>query len=724
MRHGRAALVEGLEGAEAFWGSGSDLTTSDDSPQQSMRSSAMAPSSPEAPTSPEPDEAADASVDRTSGRKSRGSGSRRSRGSSGRRSRGSAASADRLPSSDAPPDETVAIGVPGPPVSEPEMLSHEAPDAPPDETLPVPPASEPGMLSRDADVPQTSEAPDARSLRLSTPSQMPPDATNPRPSGEIRARLSGHGHSIRWYARLRMRFWATSRRTLCLAAVLLVALIAATAGLLILLLAGGGNDRSLPAGVNLGGWLALEDWLFSGTTGRYVRSPSLSPQGVCLPPNVASLATGPWGSEGVLTAALVTALGTSSAIAALNLPRQMFANASDFRMMARFGIRTVRVPLSWATFAEELTRLGISSYGSHDPDTEVAIVPDPYYTDKAAFATVPRKWLADALADASAAGLTVLLELHSLPGGAASGSFNGVWPEPPVFWSASVGEGASVYPLTEVGLWLAGALVKWVEGLNGTARKAVGGLCFMNEPALLAASEGFVSGEAVLSWLASAAALFRNSSLPGSGVKLYVNLAESAFADFEGSAPPWWSRTFSADERSKWAVADQHTTFAWSSGTCDGRNTSGGGYRCGDDLANVRKVLRGCAVEWASSFANRFGGLRACTAFSLGTFQDAWEACNSTAILDIFFKEQLAAFSAHAIESHFWTWRAPYAPAFRVGWSLAHYLGLENPLPAVSCGMVEAEEEEEEVKARTQSQVEARAEVDAVMGAPKVAFVV
>lgn len=52
------------------------------------------------------------------------------------------------------------------------------------------------------------------------------------------------------------------------------------------------------AGVNLGGWLCLEDWFYSGDRGLHVSTVSEHGQGRCLPPAVSNT---PWDSEGNLT---------------------------------------------------------------------------------------------------------------------------------------------------------------------------------------------------------------------------------------------------------------------------------------------------------------------------------------------------------------------------------------------------------------------------------------
>lgn len=110
------------------------------------------------------------------------------------------------------------------------------------------------------------------------------------------------------------------------------------------------------------------------------------------------------------------------------------------------------------------------------------------------------------------------------------------------------------------------------------------GLTLMNEPAHTNAWSHFADERDVLQWLSATAQDFRGSKLPGYGVKLYVNIIETAFSQplgprnwcclalrFENSAVPWFSETFTKEERETWAVADVHWYVAWSNGACDGR---------------------------------------------------------------------------------------------------------------------------------------------------------
>ena len=53
-------------------------------------------------------------------------------------------------------------------------------------------------------------------------------------------------------------------------------------------------------------------------------------------------------------------------------------------------------------------------------------VPDPFYTDQVAFATIPRDWLEEFLVRCSRHGIRVVLDLHAFPGGSSQGTYNGV----------------------------------------------------------------------------------------------------------------------------------------------------------------------------------------------------------------------------------------------------------------------------------------------------------
>jgi len=300
---------------------------------------------------------------------------------------------------------------------------------------------------------------------------------------------------------------------------------------------------------------------------------------------------------------------------------------------------------------------------------------------------VPRDWLEQVLRRAADHGLRFVLDLHALPGGSSDGTYNSVWPHRPAFWKEKSNVGDTSIALKAAGLWIVAALIGWIESLDEKAQSAISGLTVMNEPAHMAASVGFADEASVLQWLESAAQLFRRSHLPRRGMKLYVNLIETAFKNFWGSVGPWWPKAFSKAERHTWAVFDTHWYTAWDGGRCDGRALPGGGYLCDQPLEEVREVLRGCVTGFAKMLAAKVDGLLSCTEFSVGTFADAVIACNDRALLHAFLEEQLSAFQKHSIEPYFWTWRMPYGPTFQMGWSLKHLLGHEEAVLQHPCSL-------------------------------------
>lgn len=445
-------------------------------------------------------------------------------------------------------------------------------------------------------------------------------------------------------------------------------------------------STQVPSGVNLGGWLCLEDWFYSGTGGRSVSTGAAQPQGqgACLPPLLPQLPEH-WPSEGLLTKRLNDTHGPARAAEMLMAHRRSFVGSSDLEAMASLGIQQVRIPLTWAAFADALAPHNPAAYGSHNPENDAVVVPDPFYGGTSAFVTVPRAWLAGFVRKAAQHNLKVLLDIHAFPGGSSDGTYNGVWPQAPVFWKQNVtGKNGSV-AMREIGLWVARALIKWVEGLDAAAQAAVGGLTLMNEPAHLSSGHKWASEGEVLHWLEQAAAAFRASSLPGRGVKLYVNVIETAFKDFSGTVGPWWAKTFSEAEQQQWAVMDRHWYTAWAGDSCSGRTVSGGAYTCDQPLDEIRSKLRECARGWAEDFAKQFKGLKAVTEFSAGTFDQALGACMDPSVLGAFLEEQVAAFTDSSVEPFFWSWRMPYGPVFEPGWSLKHLLGKEVAKAPAPC---------------------------------------
>lgn len=438
--------------------------------------------------------------------------------------------------------------------------------------------------------------------------------------------------------------------------------------------------------VNLGGWLCLEDWFHSGAVGRYVSTPyTLSKgQGACLPPLLTGPLEEPWPSEGILVNRLYKAdMGAAEIFTAF---RESFITEQDFTEIASLGLKTVRIPFSWGMFADALAPLDKEAYGSHNPDFEAVVVPDPYYTDDVHMVTIPRKWFGDMLRMATKHGLKVVLDLHSMPGGSSDGTYSGIWPLRPVFWHSKVKLGNGTVPLRQAGVMIVQALIDYIENdlADVVAAGGIWGICFMNEPAHLSGINQtwgqFATSDQVLHDISLYANLFRISSLPALGVRLYIQLIETAWKNseaFDSQVTGWYHSFFTAKERYTWAVMARHFYTAWG---CNGAITQGSAYQCDEPTDKIRDILNTCIAGFAKDFALKFHGLRAVTEWSLGSHWDANLACKNSDVLRAIFEENVQAFALIdpeiQIEPMFWSWKMPYGPKFQQGWSLKTFAGM------------------------------------------------
>ena len=163
-------------------------------------------------------------------------------------------------------------------------------------------------------------------------------------------------------------------------------------------------EFSMPkgAGVNLGGWFVLEDWFFSGSHGKLVSSETQG-QGRCLPPLLHHVDEA-WPSEGVLlrsracklyefvsgllfipwtsfrhgvgsghprlASRLNASFGSQETARIFKAHREEFFTKDELQEIIRSGIDTIRLPITWAAFADALAPLSQSVYAAHNPDTE------------------------------------------------------------------------------------------------------------------------------------------------------------------------------------------------------------------------------------------------------------------------------------------------------------------------------------------------------------------
>eukprot|EP00931_Biecheleriopsis_adriatica_P077584 TRINITY_DN5110_c0_g1_i2.p1 TRINITY_DN5110_c0_g1~~TRINITY_DN5110_c0_g1_i2.p1 ORF type:complete len:534 (-),score=114.85 TRINITY_DN5110_c0_g1_i2:308-1684(-) len=438
-------------------------------------------------------------------------------------------------------------------------------------------------------------------------------------------------------------------------------------------------------GVNVGGWLCLEDWFYSGPGGLNVMTDGTEGQGACLPPAVPSLDAF-WPSEGNLTFVLNKTYGPAFAVKAFQSHRHSYIGEDDLKAMASVGIKSVRLPMTWAAFADALAPISQEHYGKHNPHNETVIVPDPFYSDRAAFATIPRGWLEEFFRRCASHGLKVLVDLHAFPGGSADGTYNGIWPNPPAFWRNKTQLGQNDIDLSEAGLWIIEKAVSWLEGLDEQTHAGLQGLTVMNEPGHINQQKHFAKDEDILDWLASASDMFRRSKLPGKGVKLYMQLIGTAFQDWDKQVVPWVKSTFPQDERKDWVVMDQHWYTAWDAGGCDMRTSEEGGLTCDAPLDVIQKKMNSCAKDFVDGFQKDFGdGQMSISEFSAGTSQEARVACTDRQVTRAFLAEQLAVWENNGIEAFFWTWRMPFGPVFEPGWSLRWLAGMEEAHQASPC---------------------------------------
>jgi aryl-phospho-beta-D-glucosidase BglC (GH1 family) len=238
---------------------------------------------------------------------------------------------------------------------------------------------------------------------------------------------------------------------------------------------------------------------------------------------------------------LFNKFGTERTIEIMTEHRESYITSEDFKAMAANGITRVRLPLGWWAFIEE----SLSS--------TPLLVTDPAHTDRQ-FITIPRAFLLQVLRQAQAAGLEVLLDIHAFPGGSADGSYNGVYPNTPMFFKDEA--------LQQQGFDIIAALCDFYISLDDSLRATVTGVTLMNEPAHLIQDDS----DAMIAWMKSAVEIFREKIVKpyDHHPALFVNLIGTSISD-QGMLD-FMVETFSATELSEWAILDVHVYYAWSGG--------------------------------------------------------------------------------------------------------------------------------------------------------------
>jgi len=326
------------------------------------------------------------------------------------------------------------------------------------------------------------------------------------------------------------------------------------------------------------------------------------------------------------------------------------------------GIKSVRLPISWCLTDYDPRRTDLSRL-NETVLLERFVCRDPFI-EEVLWPAVPKPFLEDFLQSCFKHGITVSLDVHTLPGGTSIGTFSGVWPHWPRFWTHG-GDGVAFSQENgfDIGHVLFAELIEWIEALsinNPQAFRGIKGLSPMNEPAHLAGNfhvndtdnflpplphelnkpylgallastaktKGFGQFDQGLNypngthlrvfyWFQSAIEMFRQSKLPELGIELHVNIHESIFKSLSDddaldsykrllAIASWWCAdsqeitTTSKKERSTWAVLDIHHYNAWSYACSGTIDGQGAGYACGD-VHHRNEILKNCS-KWANLY--------------------------------------------------------------------------------------------------------------------------
>eukprot|EP00929_Paragymnodinium_shiwhaense_P090177 TRINITY_DN50365_c0_g1_i1.p1 TRINITY_DN50365_c0_g1~~TRINITY_DN50365_c0_g1_i1.p1 ORF type:complete len:597 (+),score=79.30 TRINITY_DN50365_c0_g1_i1:71-1861(+) len=457
-------------------------------------------------------------------------------------------------------------------------------------------------------------------------------------------------------------------------------------------------------GVNIGGWLVLEDWFFSNArpadNGQFVSSKGHGGEGgafpfACHARDGSLLDHYTWPSEGDLTTRLMKQhlAGKGPDPRALFAQhRQSFLRDEDYEQIAALSLRQVRIPLPWQMFADTFCYYAPKSdhfkqYCLADPEDESYVVTDPYY-DEVYLVTVPRSILRRAISKLHAHNVGVVLDLHTMPGGASDGTYASTWPRQPAFWQRSV----HGVPLSELGLSIAAGLVDFVSGLTDL-KAAVKGVTLLNEPAMMARGGRAYGGagwldsqQDIFEWLTRASALFeRRRPAFDAKTKLILNLHDSAFKNPSASpsddpALVWFKVNFAHKD---WVTLDKHFYQAWSfhgPPSCSE-------WTLGELERRTRWFMKSSWEHHPALYGVNMEGRKAMTEFSSSTYSQVAMACRDANFLRAFFNIQVREAAKNGVEAFFWTWRMPEGGIFQDGWSLKKIAGYERETHGRYCGL-------------------------------------
>jgi len=226
-------------------------------------------------------------------------------------------------------------------------------------------------------------------------------------------------------------------------------------------------------GAALNGLLALEDWFFSWHEGLpavvpfpfdEVASPPTLPQGRSFPSHkLSSDLIDPWLSEGALIVKSAVRNGANTTVDALTAHRESYITEYDFAQMASVGVEHVRLAVGWWVFA------------SNPLPARAGLLPDPCYPDLQ-FVTVSAGMLETILKQGQRHGVKFLIDMHAMPCGSSDGTYNGVFPRNPQFFSNTTAKA--------IGLGVIRNMLSWYKDLPADLQSTVWAFTLLNEPGL------------------------------------------------------------------------------------------------------------------------------------------------------------------------------------------------------------------------------------------------
>jgi len=455
--------------------------------------------------------------------------------------------------------------------------------------------------------------------------------------------------------------------------------------LVLLLACGQANAANLShiKGVAGAGWLHLEDWMFSWPMDQglppvdydysLVDTQRGSPQGRLFPSDLLRAhafteATNystitPWYCEGDLVSQTVTAVGVQKTIELFRTHREQYWTDDDLALMSSHGVNTVRLNVGWWAFPTFPL-----------PQTEL-LVQDMCYANKS-FVTLTQPFLEKLLDRFAAHGLQVLIDIHAMPCGSADGTYNGVYPLPPQFFSNAA---AASY-----GFQVVQNMLDWYMGLAAERKKVVHGFTLMNEPGHLIVPQYIPTADPIVRWLQQAVALYEQQVVMKmtDPPLLYMNMIDTAYGVFPQTCVKQkidpndklqcMAHVLAKDcglANKSWAVFDVHHYFSWDNGN-------------GIDNCATDQNLTGYVDDGMYGFTGEIiktgaeAGLMnyATSEWSLCTHRNDTQDCAAADELSIMYEQQTDAYTLGGFANFFWGWKMPYGGWHEAKWSLKNYM--------------------------------------------------